>query len=151
MPIKFKSLDELKVMSLRDLQDLYQNSLKHPEGHYYLNMIDEHDLLDRKNRSLDFNDPVYLDMRRIAKTDKFGEAAEDAVRRGDPALSGVDSIFREHFGNKYSDAYQRGTIMSAGFVVAEVMRKKGYMEAGTGRCPDGCTAKEGLLWRKKSG
>jgi hypothetical protein len=151
MASKLISLETLRSWPLRKLQDLYQNALKHPDGQHYIDLIDKHDLLDRKNRSLDFNDPVYLEILRIAKLDEFGDAAEAAAGRKEPALSGVDKIFRDHFGEKYSDDYQKGTLMSAGFVVADVMRKRGYMEIGTGDCPAGCTARTGLLWTRKSG
>lgn len=77
------------------------------------------------------------------------KAAEMAVKNGHSALCGVDILlqqaFKEH-GMNYEEIYS-GTI-NAGSEVVELMKGLGYIKDGTKKCPEGCVAKSGILWKK---
>lgn len=71
-----------------------------------------------------------------------------ATNSGQPALCGVDKLLREKLGSSYVKFNQ--ATMYAGWAVAQLMRELGYVEAGTLKCPPGCVAGQGILWKPKA-
>jgi len=73
--------------------------------------------------------------------------AIDAAKNGIPPLCALDKILRETIvGYKGADDNTR----NAGWIIADIMRSLGYVEAGTGKCQAAdSVAKSGLLWTLK--
>jgi len=90
---------------------------------------------------------IYQTMRQLVNSADGIKRAVRATNDGQPALAGVDELLRLELGSEYELA-NNGTWW-AGFTVAQVMREMGYVEAGTRRCPPGCVAIEGVVWKPK--
>ena len=90
---------------------------------------------------------LYKCMRQVVHSADGIKRAVRATNDGQPALAGVDELLRRELGAEYARANDGA--WWAGFTVAEVMREMGYEEAGTGKCPPGCVASEGVIWRPK--
>lgn len=90
---------------------------------------------------------LYKVMRQLVNSADGIKRAVRATNDGQPALAGADELLRRELGSEYVRA-NNGTWW-AGFAVAEVMREMGYVEAGTGKCPPGCVAGQGIVWKPK--
>lgn len=141
---KVYTLDELKSWTPERRLALYTNAKKHPDGAYIVQMIDDNGL-SLSTSWMSIHDPVFRQIHDIAWSPEGKRAAVEATEKGWPAISGVDLLLKEKLGDKYRSE-DKGTL-SAGSVVAEVMRHLGYREAGTGKCPEGCVAKTGMTWK----
>lgn len=144
MAKKTYTVDELRAWTPEQLHQLYVNASKHPDGQYITDLIDQNGL-PLSSGGLTFDDPVYRRIIEIVWSKEGQKHAISATERGEPALCGVDLLLRAELGSRYGK-HDLGTA-SAGDVVAKMMRHLGYREAGHGKCPPGCTAKTGLLWR----
>jgi len=91
---------------------------------------------------------LYKVMEQLVNSADGIKRAVRATNDGYPALAGVDELLRRELGSEYERA-NNGTWW-AGFAVAQVMREMGYVEAGTGKCPDGCVAGKGIVWKPKA-
>jgi hypothetical protein len=94
------------------------------------------------------NQAIYKAMQRLVHSTEGIKRAVRATNDGDPALAGVDVLLRQELGAEYARAVDGG--WWAGFTVAQVMRDLGFVEAGTGKCPEGCIAGEGTVWKSRS-
>jgi hypothetical protein len=92
--------------------------------------------------------PIYKVMEQVVNSADGIKRAVRATNEGQPALAGVDPLLRQELGSEYVRA-NNGTWW-AGFVVAQIMRDMGYVEAGTGQCPPDCVAGQGIVWRPKA-
>lgn len=90
---------------------------------------------------------LYKIMEQLVNSADGIKRAVRATNDGQPALAGVDELLRRELGSEYERA-NNGTWW-AGFAVAQVMREMGYVEAGTGKCPPGCVAGQGIVWKPK--
>ncbi len=140
---KVYTLEELRSWTPERRRQLYLNAKARPEGAYIVEMIDEHGL-SLSTGALSSNDPLYHRMVDIAWSKAGKEAAVEATKQGLPALCGVDRLLREQLGDLYHK-HNMGTF-SAGGAVAEVMRHLGYKQVGTGKCPESCVARTGIMW-----
>lgn len=145
MATKIPTIEQLRAPEQR--RQVYNNAAKHPDGERVRALIDESGLT-LSGTWMSVNDPVYREIVEIAWSAEGKAAAIDASEQGMPALCGLDHLFRERLGGKYHK-HDKGT-MSAGGAIAEVMRHMGYREAGTGKCPEGCIARSGIVWKKIS-
>ena len=76
-------------------------------------------------------------------------ACTKAAAKGLPALAGADPFLAEAFTVDYGAHNQ--TTNWAGRLVADLMRRLGYEKAGAeAAMPEGCIAKSGELWVKRS-
>ena len=91
--------------------------------------------------------PIYKVMEQVVNSADGIKRAVRATNDGQPALAGVDPLLRQELGSEYVRA-NNGTWW-AGFVIAQIMRDMGYVEAGTGKCPPDCVAGQGTVWRPK--
>ena len=91
---------------------------------------------------------LYRTMARLVNSVDGIKRAVRATNDGQPALAGVDELLRRELGSEYARA--NNGAWWAGFTVAQVMREMGYVEAGTGKCPPGCVADQGILWKPKT-
>jgi len=91
---------------------------------------------------------IYKLMEQLVNSAEGIKRAVRATNEGHPALGGVDELLRRELGSEYARV-NNGTWW-AGFAVAQVMREMGYVEAGTGKCPPGCVAGQGIVWKPKS-
>jgi hypothetical protein len=144
MAKKFLSLEDLRAFSPERLRQLYINAAKHPDGQYLRNLIEEHGL-PLSSGGLTLDDPIHRRMVEIIWSLEGQKAALDATARGLPALCGVDTLLRSELGDLYGK-HDMGTA-SAGAIVAEVMRHKGFTKSESRPCPAGCVAKTGVMWR----
>ena len=90
---------------------------------------------------------LYKFMEQLVNSADGIKRAIRATNDGQPALAGVDELLRRELGSEYELA-ANGTWW-AGFTVAQMMREMGYVEAGTGKCPPGCVASQGVVWKPK--
>jgi hypothetical protein len=90
---------------------------------------------------------LYKFMEQLVNSADGIKRAVRATNDGQPALAGVDELLRRELGSEYARA-NNGTWW-AGFTVAQMMRDMGYVEAGTGNCPPGCVATQGIVWKPK--
>jgi hypothetical protein len=76
-------------------------------------------------------------------------AAVKATEAGLPALAGIDPILQIGLGSEYAKTYEATT--QAGYLVAKMMRRKGYEPIGQGSLPDDCVAKSAAIYRRVEG
>jgi hypothetical protein len=93
------------------------------------------------------NQAIYRLMKQVVNSVDGVKCAVRATNDGQPALAGVDGLLRQELGSEYERANDGA--WWAGFTVAQMMRELGYVEAGTGKCPDGCVASQGTVWKPK--
>ena len=91
---------------------------------------------------------VYRAVARLVNSADGIRRAVRATNEGQPALAGVDPLLRQELGSEY-DRANNGTWW-AGFAVTQLMRDLGFVEAGTGQCPPGCVAGQGIVWKPKT-
>ena len=90
---------------------------------------------------------LYKVMQQVVNSADGIKRAVRATNNGQPALAGVDELLRRELGSEYERASNGA--WWAGFTVAQMMRELGYVEAGTGKCPEGCVASQGIVWKPK--
>jgi hypothetical protein len=137
--------DEIWQLSLDERLALYNNAKKHPDGQSIIDVF-ENCGIPLSAGGLTLDNPVYLEMIKIAWSKEGKAAAIAATAAGIPALCGVDRLLQKELGVRYHK-HDLGTA-SAGSLVAEVMRHLGYREIGSAACPSDCVARTGLLWAK---
>jgi hypothetical protein len=147
MSVKMWTIERIRDLVDQDQRTLYERSLSRPDGTYIVEMMDNNGLTPRP-KLMSFTDPIYRKMVQIAKSAQGKAAMEEAASKGQPALCGFDKLLQSQLGADYSDTRCPGTIMSAGSLVAEVMPRLGYINAGKTTCPEGCIAREGIVWVK---
>ena len=94
------------------------------------------------------NQALYKDMRELVNSADGIKRAVRATNDGQPALAGIDALLRQELGSEYVRATNGA--WWAGFAVAQLMRELGFVEAGTGKCPSGCVAAQGIVWQPKA-
>jgi hypothetical protein len=67
-----------------------------------------------------------------------------ATEQGKPALCGVEPLLTKELGDQYGP-HDQGT-MNAGYIVGELMRYRGYRDAGPRPCPKGSVEKTAMFW-----
>jgi hypothetical protein len=85
------------------------------------------------------------EMAALIRSAEGIKLAVHAANNGVPSLCGVDKLLREKLGSKYS-RINNGTWW-AGFYVKEIMLEMGFVAGPTQKCPDHCTAGEGLTFK----
>ena len=90
-------------------------------------------------------DPEYLALQAALGTAGAMLMAIKATEEGQPALAGVDSMLTALF-VRYR-AREPHTIANAGHIVADEMRQRGFVEIGKAKCPVGCSAVTGAMFR----
>ena len=146
--MKIPTLETLKLMTPERRLTLYQNAEKRRAagGQAIIDLIDNSGL-PLRSAGMSSTDPVYLMMEEIVWSKEGRFAATAAGEKGPPSLGGVDPLLKAALGDRYN-AHDTGTL-NAGYIVAALMRHLGYIESGTGKCPAGCVAKTGLIWRHR--
>lgn len=146
--MKSYTLDGLKLMTPERRAVLYRNAADRRDegGQAIIDMIDAAGLSLRSG-GMKMDDPVYLRMEEIVWSREGRAAAIAATDQGLPAMAGVDPLLQADLGTQYN-AESMGT-MNAGFIVAELMRHLGYVDAGPGKLPANCVAKTAMTWRPR--
>jgi hypothetical protein len=91
---------------------------------------------------------IYKAMAQLVNSADGIKRAVRATNDGQPALAGVDALLRQELGSEYERITDGA--WWASFTVAQLMREMGFVEAGTGKCPPGCVASQGTMWKPKA-
>jgi hypothetical protein len=102
----------------------------------------------------DYSDPTGLKLDRPIGRAKTGinnsaegvAAAIDATNKGLPALQGVDPLLKAGLGKEYEETYE--ATIQAGYRVAQMMRKHGFVNSGRQARLLGCVAKSGEIYSR---
>ena len=94
------------------------------------------------------NQAIYKTMEQVVNSAEGIKHAVRATNDGQPALAGVDALLRRELGSEYVRV--NNGAWWAGFVVAQLMKDLGFVEAGIAKCPEGCVAREGKVWMAKA-
>ena len=142
------TLEALKVMTPERRSQLYRNAAARRDngGQAIIDLIDESGLPLRSG-GMRMSDPVYLRMEEIVWSSAGRAAAIAATEQGLPAMAGIDPLLQADLGKQYHQ-HDQGT-MNAGFIVAELMRHLGYVDAGQGKLPGSCVAKTAMRWKPR--
>jgi hypothetical protein len=146
--VKKFTLEELKLLGPERRAVLYENAKKHLHegGQEVIDLIEASGLPLRAG-GMRMSDPVYIRMEEIAWSPEGRAAALKATKDGLPALAGVEPLIREALGDRYNP-HDMGT-MNAGYIVGEVMRHLGYVDAGQSKMPEGSVAKTAMIWKSR--
>jgi hypothetical protein len=146
MPFR-PDLNYIKSLTAEKRGDLLQNAVR----------LDEQDIVDliigsglptKEGGGLCREDPRILKIKELAYSEEGMSAAEQAVREGIPPLAGVDRIIFRELGKAYGEF---DTTDWSGTYVAEMMRSKGYADAGKNKAlPKDCIARTGLMFFEKT-
>ena len=110
-------------------------------------LIDGSGLPLRSGGGLSADHPIYREMEEVIWSQEGRTAALEAVAKGLPAMAGVDPLLQERMGPRYC-ANQQGTA-NAGWIVAELVRSRGYEPKGAATLPPGCVARTAALYAPK--
>jgi hypothetical protein len=146
--MKDYTLDDLKMMTPEQRAILYQNAVKYRDrgGQVIIDLIDSSGL-PLSSGGMRENDPAYLAMREIVWSAKGRGAAIEATEKGIPALAGIEPLIVAKLGDRYHP-HDGGTV-SAGYLVAELMRHLGYVDDREGKMPQGSVAKTAMKWKPR--
>ena len=123
-------------------------AMKTSMGEETVALIDGSGLPLRTGGGMGYDHPIYREMEQVIWSAEGKAAALAAVQAGLPAMAKVDPLLQERMQNRYS-ADQQGTL-SAGAIVADVMRTFGYEPHASAPLPSGCVARTAALYRRKS-
>ena len=148
--MKRPTLEQLQAWTPEERMRVRQRAAQfdNAEAKATVELIDNSGLPLRTGGGMSFDHPLYREMEEVIWSAEGKSAALDAVGRGLPAMAGVDPLLQKRMGNRYS-ADQQGT-MNAGWIVAELMRSRGYEPEGSASLPPGSVAKTAALYRAKS-
>jgi hypothetical protein len=93
-------------------------------------------------------DPLYDQLRELIFSPEGRSACIEATLDGLPAIAGVDPMLHDAMGGLYRRSDE--AIATAQAMVAEVMRARGYVEAGTRDLPSRYMARKGVFWKRAS-
>jgi hypothetical protein len=93
---------------------------------------------------LKLDSPIGREMAKIVNSPQGVAAAIEATNQGLPALAGVDPLLKATLKDKYQKTYE--ATIQAGYLVALMMRKKGYGQTGRQGSLHGCVAKTGEIY-----
>ncbi|MCH6206346.1 hypothetical protein L3V16_21210 [Brucella ciceri] len=102
--------------------------------------------LPLRSGGMTLSDPVYLRMEEIIWSAEARPLLIEATERGLPALAGVEPLIVADLGTRYTP-HDQGTV-SAGSLVAEVIKFLGYKEIKKGDMPEGSVAKTAAVWSR---
>lgn len=140
------TLEKLQKMTTQERHQLYLNAhkLRDRGGQEVLDLLLASGLPMHQG-ALTNDDPMFLRMQEIIWAKDVQELLIAATQKGLPALAGVDAILANEFGSQYSKIHL--VTHSAGSVVAQVMRMRGYnMIQESAKMPEGSIAKTAALW-----
>jgi hypothetical protein len=141
------TLDDLKLLSVRDRADLYKNAcrLGHtPQGASLKRLCEEAGLPFSEDGCLTQDDPIYIKMHEIIYSKDGRDAAVAATKVGLPAMAGIDALLQVALGVDYGP-HNMGTA-TAGGIVGELMHSLGYRKVGQRPLPANCVAKTAAMW-----
>jgi hypothetical protein len=100
--------------------------------------------IDPKGLKLDR--PLGRKMSKIINSPQGVAAALTATENGMPALAGIDPMLKAVLKKEYADSHE--ATIQAGYLVALMMRKKGYEQSGKQGSIQDCVAKIGLIYTR---
>jgi hypothetical protein len=134
--------EQLSSFSVHQRHEIYKKAraLGTPEALALCDRIERSGLPFSDSASLRSNDPIVQKMAEVIFSPEAVAAALEATNKGLPALAGIDPLLSEVLGVDYG-SHNDGT-MNAGFIVAEMMRTRGFKNSGRkGKLPPTCVAK----------
>ena len=97
-----------------------------------------------KSTGMSKNDPIYIRMRDIIRSEESVAAMKKAATEGLPALAAIEPKLVAVFGKDYGQ-HNQGT-MTAGALVGEVMYSLGFKKGKSAPMPEGSVAKTAATW-----
>lgn len=141
------SLEALEGMTPEDRARVLENALR-LRDQATIDLIRSSGLpLRREGGGMSKDDPIYLEMEQIIWSREAKDAAIAATIDGQPAMAGVDPILQRRMGLRYTPKHQ-GT-MTAGSLVADMMRFEGYENDAEAPLPEGCIARTAMRFRTR--
>jgi hypothetical protein len=144
--VKIPTLKDIQAMTPEKRAILYENARKRRAcgGQAIMDLIDTSGL-PLSAGGMRITDPIYIRMREIIWSNR--EAAIEATENGLPALAGVERRIVDDLGSRYHP-HDLGTV-SAGSIMAELMRHLGYIKDKEVKMPDGSVAKTAMKWKRR--
>jgi hypothetical protein len=147
------TLDELKALSVQDLQRLYIRACEmagegNVEAIALKQRIENCERPYTNESNVSYSDETAITMANIIWRDESRAAMLDATKRGEPALAGIEATLQAELGDAYR-AQNYGTVV-AGKLVGERMRQLGYVNGGKANMPPGSVAQTAETWRLRS-
>ncbi len=121
-------------------------ALHSAEGNHLARAIETLGLPYAEPEPLAGDDPLMVKMREVVGSAEARSAAIEATLDGLPAMAGVDLLLHEALGQDYRLA--AAAVPTAQLLVAELMARLGYVEAGSKPLPQRCVARTGVFWRR---
>ncbi len=140
--------ERLDKLSREERASLYQNALNTggTAGEELAKLIETSGLPYINPTCPSDNSPTTRTIDDMIATEEVRQAIFQAAEQGLPALAGFDPLLQKVLGSDYGK--HNMTTATAGDRVAQLMRSRGYREAGIRPLPKGCVARSAMLWVK---
>ena len=142
--------DWLARASLEERHTAWRNAREKggPQGEAIAAFISQSGLAYTPRGYLALDDPRVVRLHDIINSPDGVRACEAAVAAGQPALAGVDGLIQKALGPDYCG--ENGTTQTAGDYVANMMRPRGWIDAGQKPMPEGSVAKSARFFKRKA-
>ena len=139
--------EALARLSQQQRHDLYQNAKRsgRPGADDLMRLIERAGLPYADPTGLKLNSPIGRKISRIVNSREGVAAAMTATAQGRPALAGVDPLLSAKLGDEYARTYE--ATVQAGYMIAIMMRKKGYIGSGIQGSIEGGVAETGEIYK----
>ena len=135
--------EKIVTLSAMERNTLWENA-KRMGRDDLVQMIEESGLTYRDPTGLKLDSPIGRAMAKIVNSPEGIAAAIKATEEGLPALAGIDPLLKPALMDQYAKTYE--ATIQAGYLVAVMMRKKGYENTGRTGPLTGCIAKSGEIY-----
>jgi hypothetical protein len=135
--------EKIVTLSAMERNTLWENA-KRMGRDDLVQMIEESGLTYRDPTGLKLDSPIGRAMAKIVNSPEGIAAAIKATEEGLPALAGIDPLLKAALMDQYAKTYE--ATIQAGYLVAVMMRKKGYENTGRTGPLTGCIAKSGEIY-----
>jgi hypothetical protein len=136
--------ERLAALSRQQLHNLYVNAHR-LEAHDLVAQIERSGLPYWDGSGLKLDSHLGRQMRKIVSSPEALTAAAIATKQGRPALAGVEPLIVQECKEDYSKTYE--ATIQAGYLVAQMMEKEGYVKTGQRGSIHGGVAKTAEIYR----
>jgi hypothetical protein len=145
---------KLKSKTVHERHQLWLNAKAkmgtHAEAKELVQLIESSglDYAKDKIKSVSLDDPIGRLMKRVIGSETGIRAMLEATEQWLPALAGVDPLLKTELGDRYSKHNEATT--QAGYLVTGFMEGLGYEKVCQTPMPQGCVAKTGWTFKRRS-